>query len=76
MSQKRHLLCFVFFKDKGCSMHLFVQKMNEKFVKIQENSKALPPKPQSGLCLTAAPRLTAVFCVHFISRLATLLTWE
>ena len=76
MSQKRHLLCFVFFKDKGYSMHLFVQKMNEKFVKIQENSKALPPKPQSGLCLTAAQRLTAVFCVHFISRLATPLTWK
>ena len=33
MSQKKHLdlLCFVFPKDKGCSVHLFVKLIIDKF---------------------------------------------
>ena len=39
MSQKKHLdlLCFVFFKGKGCSVHLF---LNKKFLIYLIKSKS------------------------------------
>ena len=38
MSQKKHLdqQCFVFPKGKGCSVHLFVKTIIDKFDKFQE----------------------------------------
>ena len=67
MSQKKHLdvLCFVFPTGKGCSVHLFVKNIIDKFDNIQE----LPT--YGGLVLVPSPPLAIFFLrVHFIYWLA------
>ena len=46
MSQKKHQLCFVVPKEKGCSVHLFGKNwLNDKFAKIREFPGLRPLNP-------------------------------
>ena len=72
MSQKKHQLCFVVPKEKGCSVHLIVKKKTWLNAKIRV-SGASPPEPgPTGLCpgpnkgLTAASDPWVFWCIlHF-----------